>query len=407
MAIEYPIILAHNLLDGATLSSDAPIVPGHELERMRDGYRHTCWEAPNLDNQTIYIKSPSIIDNPDFVVDLSGWIVAGDGAISRNTDNPLEGNADMQANVNTADDGDNPFYIVNTRPIYLESTKKYTFTIQVGGGGANTDRLRIGFMKVDTLEEVEDNYTEFALTTYPEPKSAEHANWYPTTTGWYFVYIRILQPGTYYLNSIIVNRARGIDTVIIDAGHTLRFCHLNIDMYDVFPGGGSNYDGIISGDGPVLIFFDNPSGMPMRCRIQIGTNPGWNNMLPSIPIMCIGQRWTMPHHFSGDFDPHAEERNEEVSIGERGITQRFLKFNQRVFRADMKYLTAADYENVKDFFMDTENGLKPFYFAWKPTSDPTDILYMRLRGNREVPYYGGTLRNWSFEAEEVAGTRRI
>jgi hypothetical protein len=70
-------------------------------------------------------------------------------------------------------------------------------------------------------------------------------------------------------------------------------------------------------------------------------------------------------------------------------------------------MNSVDYENVKNFFADTDNGAKPFFFAWKPDSDPDDIICMRLKGARNVPYTGGVLRQWGFEAEEVVGYRKV
>ena len=84
-----------------------------------------------------------------------------------------------------------------------------------------------------------------------------------------------------------------------------------------------------------------------------------------------------------------------------------FKYNQRVIKTFMEHISPVEYGNLVQFFVDTENGLKPFFFAWRPEGDPVDVLPMRLRGARNAPYQGGVLRRWEFEAEEVVGVRAI
>ncbi len=78
-----------------------------------------------------------------------------------------------------------------------------------------------------------------------------------------------------------------------------------------------------------------------------------------------------------------------------------------MLRANFKPITPEDELDIDDFFIDTDNGLRPFFFTRYPTTYPRDILLLRLKNDRNVPFINAKLKQWNFQAEEVVGKRIV
>ena len=404
---EYPIILAHNVLDGAVLTGND--ITDHELERLRDGHRHTWWESPSTAAQTIVIKCANLLENGDFEIDASGWqeleAGGGAGAFTRNTTTPLEGVGDMQVVVTTADSNTLVYMVVAPgRPIFMRAGRTYRFSFQAISTLASR-QIWFGFVDEDFTENA-----AYRTSGVVDTAAGEYFfDYTPAADGVYHPYIRFRHVSTFNIDEMVCNEVRDVDTLIIDGGHTLRYASIAV-QYSVAglgAGGTVAYPTTFHyKDEPLYITFAGVKALHWKVIITITPNIT-GAPVAKVPAMYLGKRWTLPHHFSGSFDPHRNDRFDDEIKSDMGIMLRMHKYNQRMFSASMSHLSTTDYENVKHFFEDTLNGARPFFFIWQPTTDPTDAPFLRLKGSRDIPYQGGALRSWGFEAEEVVGQRKL
>lgn len=405
---EFPVILSHNVLDGGRLTGNS--VNGHQLERMRDGHRHTWWQAPGTSIQRIEIRAKNSVVNPDFEIDTSGWVFifvgGGAGTFARNTTDPLVGAADALLTVTTADASSDIVAVAQVDPIFMRANRTYRIMIRAIVQDVSQKNIRLGFLKEGLIEDAAFYSVVAAQTT----DSGHHVDITPTADGWFHPYIRALEPQTLQFDDVIAGEMREIDTLIIDRGHTLSLGSIDVDFRNNEKIGYSNVSNASfsqwTNKAPIYLTFDSEQALSWRVNITVFT-PYPLIEVAKVPVMYLGERWTLPHHFSGSFDPDREERFDDLTIGDRGVAQRSLKYNQRRFVASLAAIDATNYLDVEKFFEDTDNATKPFFFAWKPESNINDILYMRLNGSRIVPYQNGAQRLWNFDAEELAGARII
>lgn len=400
--------MSQNILDGAKLTGDE--ITGHEVERMRDGHRHTWWQAPGTGVQTIEIRAKNLITNSDFEIDLAGWMKyidgGGVGTFTRNTVAPIEGVADALITATTADDSTDILGALYFQPFFFRAGRTYRMMFRALQDGPGVKAIRFGFLKENLVEDADFYKAESANVT----DTGHYVDVTPTADGWFHPFIRCLVPMLLQVDEVVVNEVRENDTLVIDAGHSLVLATVDIDYRptETLPWVNVSSPSIEDwpNKAPVFITFTGVRALSWRVRfIVFIINPDID--VAKVPLMYIGKRWTLPHHFSGSFDPDQEDRFEDFTKGDRGVTQRSLKYNQRVFRASFSHINATHYLDVEKFFEDTDNGIKPFFFSWQPTTKPNDVLCMRLRRSREVPYRNGALRDWNFEAEELAGRREI
>lgn len=403
--IQTPIILAHNVLDGALLTGNE--TPGHELYRLCDGLRHTWWQAPSTAMQDIDVRVKNMILNSDFENDLRGWALFTSGGASgeflRNETSPISGRADAVMNAVDADDGEAVFMVFQYEPFFFKGGRTYRMMFRAKAQTA-TKQIRFGFLD-NTFVESENSYkSDFVY----QAGSGHYFDFTPASDGWYRVYVRLMESGTIQLDEVVVGEARSVNTLIIDRGHTLSMASIGV-FYRNHENGGWGVAKQVEtwlSPAPVFIEFEPVKALSWRIRIAVWT------ACPEIPpasaqILYLGERWTLPRNFSGAFDPHRIERIEEKYESDCGINIRRLKYAKGVFRATLSNLGDADYENVSRFFEDTNNGIKPFFFIFRPLDCPTDVQLMRLTSSCNVPYEGGARRSWSLEAEEVTGGRTI
>jgi len=399
---EYPIILAHNALDHSTISGNE--TAGHELDRIRDGHRHTWWQSPSTAMQEILVRAKSLISNWDFESGLQDWFLYTDGSegsVSQNTTNPLSGNADCKLEATTANNDDELVIFLNWKALLFRAGRTYRMMFRARAESENKT-LRAGFYLANYTE----NENFYKDQTILNQDFGYFVDVTPDADVWVCPYFRMIEAGTIYIDDVIVNEVRDVDTLIIDKGHTLQAAAVALLYRDVEFG---NYAWAFGNtrsysNGPIYIAFNPIRSLSWKIRIGVlAVNTGVP--VAKVPLLYFGERWTMPHNFSGSFDPHREDRFVDMVSSDRGIAQILHKYNQRVFAGSMSHLGDEDYENVKKFFEDTDNGAKPFFFSWKPQTAANDLLLLRLKGARDVPYQSGPLRSWKFDAEEVIGAR--
>lgn len=402
---EFPVILSHNVLDDALITGSD--IVGHELKRMRDGHRHTWWQAPGTGLQAIDIRPRNLADNSNFDIDLHGWVALGAGVATfeHNTTAPIVGDGDALLTATTADASANVVVATQIQPIFMAANTTYRIMIRALVQDAAPKNIRLGFLEEGLTEDA----AFYDVVQIQTTDNGHHVDITPTADAWFHPYIRAIEPQTLQFDDVVVGEVRDVDTLIIDAGHTLLLATISIRHRDnekiTYSVVGSPSSTQWTNNSPIYITFDPVKSLSWK--IQITAFPIPQIPVAKIPLMYLGKRWTLPHHFSGSFDPDQKERFDDMTIGDRGVAQRSLKYNQRKFVASLAAIDQTTNLDVQKFFDDTDNAAKPFFFIWKPETNLKDILCMRLETSKNVPYQNGAQRRWEFDALELAGRREI
>lgn len=407
---EKAIILAQNLLVNAELSANS--VLGHEVERMRDGFKHTWWEAPSTATQFIVLEKENLIINPDFEVDLPPWadfaFGAAAGTFTRNTSSPLFGGADGLMTVTTADNGSNIYGILNSKPLMMKTGKTYRIQFAAAVQDVSAKEIRFGFVDEDRLED-SSLYEESSVGT---SAVGLHADFVATKDQCAYPYIRTLEPQTLQIDEFNANEVRDVDTLIISAGHTMRQARISVERRDIPSAFGGGWITVLNlerwkSDLPVYMTFTPSKALSWRISILVDLIFPFTPVA-QIPILYLGKRWELNNmNFVSSYDPNQNDRQENRFIGEKGMQFDTLKFNQRKIKATLSPFLGSDYDDLRQFFKDTDNGIRPFFFIRYPDTDLADILYLRLRRGENAPFIQSAIRNWALDAEEIIGDRII
>lgn len=407
---EKAIILAQNLLNSAELSASS--IPGHEVERMRDGFKHTWWEAPSTATQFIVLEKENLVINPDFEVDLPPWadfaFGGGVGTFTRNTSSPLFGDADGLMTVTTADSGTDIYLILNGKPLEMKAGRTYRIQFAAMVQDASSKNIRFGFVDEDLAEDAALFDTQPVGTV----ATGLHADFVATKDQCVYPYVRALEPQTLQLDEFNANEVRDVDTLIIGAGHTMRQANITVERRDIpsaLPGGWITVLSLAKwkSDLPVYLTFTPSKALSWRVTILVDTLFPFTPVA-QIPILFLGKRWELDNmNFVSSYDPNQNNRQENRFVGEKGMQFDTLKFNQRVIKATLAPFVGSDYDDLRQFFEDTENGARPFFFIRFPVTDLADILYIRLRRGENAPFLSAGIRTWALDAEEIIGDRVI
>lgn len=407
---EKAIVLAQNLLDNAALTANS--IPAHEPERMRDGFKHTWWEAPATSIQDIVIEVENKIVNPDFEVDIVGWqdTVSGGGAgtFARNTTSPLFGDADGLATVTVANASTQVFLIFSFNMIFMEAGKTYRIQLAAKVDDASSKDIRLGFLAEDLTEDANLYDVKSIATT----SGGHHADFTALQDQWVFPYIRALEPMTLHIDEFGSNEARDADTLIISKGHTMKQATIEVQTKDIpvaFSGGWGTVFGPSkwNNDDPVYLTWTGARALSWRVRVTVFASYAFTPAA-QIPTMAIGKRWELNNvNFVSSYDPNESIRAENTFVSEKGIKYNTLKSNQRRIRATISPFIdrGPEHDKLREFFQDTENGFKPFFFVRFPQTELRDILYLRLKRGESIPFQSAGIRTWAMDAEEIVGDR--
>lgn len=407
---ETPIILAQNILFNSELSGNS--IPGHEVERLRDGYQHTWWEAPSTGVQDIILEVENKIINPDFEVDLVPWsdfaLGGGAGALTRNTVSPLFGDADALMTVTAADTGSQIYLISNFKPLDIIEGRTYRIQMAAKVQDASAKNIRFGFLNENFVQD-SDLYLDTSVAT---AAVGLHADFVAPFTQSVYPFVRAMEPQTLQLDEFNANEIRDIDTLIVSAGHTLRQASIQVFFRTIpaaFGGGWSIATPLTSwrSDLPVYIPFAGTKALSWRIRIQVFL---FSPFTPTaqVPILYLGQRWELDGlNFVSSYDDRQRTRFENRIVGEKGTEFNNLKYNQRIVKATLSPMIDTNYDDLIRFFEDTENGSRPFFYIRQPVSQLNDILYLRQRKGELAPFQTAGVRTWALDAQEIVGERII
>ena len=404
---ETPVILSHNVLKDAVITGDCR--DGFPPYRVADGLKWTWWEGVSSAPQYIYVKAANMLQNGDFELNVNSWALvpmgSAEGTFSRNTVDPLSGVADGYIDADVADDGENSLRVatLNTYRLKANRTYRFSFAAKVTFFAV----MRFGFLRADLS--AEEFFTDSTINTWA---NEYYLDFTPSADGEYRVFWRPLEPGDFKVDDAHLCEVRDVDTVVIDRGHTLQAYMFTVQKAESAfsnPWWLNWHVGlVIVSNGP---YYYQPPSSTRGVQWKIAIQPF--SLLPGLPppqitLMWIGKQWTLPRNFSGLVDPDARKITSHVITGERGIEARTQQSSLRVFNGVLRNITPAEYMGVELFMEDTDQGTLPFAFLWRPASAPEDLLVMRLdKEERLVPYRGGYLRDWQFNAVELAGERKL
>ncbi|HEY5595298.1 MAG TPA: hypothetical protein VIL61_09125 [Nitrospiria bacterium] len=135
-------------------------------------------------------------------------------------------------------------------------------------------------------------------------------------------------------------------------------------------------------------------------RLELGSS----SVLHKINQVWFGQGWSLERNPAGSFDPDAERIEFTDFETESGVMVRFLRFRKRTIEMTFPIIQSAMYDNIKILFSDFSIFGGFLWFVWRPTTAPTDILYMIHKiDKRQFDYPGGVHRTGRFIFEEVLG----
>ena len=404
---ETPVILSHNVLKDAVITGDCR--DGYPPYRIADGLRWTWWEGVSPAAQEILVKVPNMLQNCDFELNLNGWVFyatgSASGSFSRNTVDPIEGVADGYLDTDSADSGNNAARVVSMSTYHLKANRTYRFSF--AAKAVHVALMRFGFMTATLLEEV--SYTDTSINDWP---SEYYWDFTPLADGDYRVFWRPLQPSDFKVDDAHLCEVREVDTLVIDRGHTLQTYAINVKKADTTYYNPYYSDWLLG----EVILSNNPYyykvSFPERAvqwKIVVQPFAPFPGLPPpQINLIWIGRQWALPRNFSGLVDPHASKTTSHVVTGERGIEARTQQSSLRVFNGVLRNITPAEYREIEMFMEDTDDGTLPFAFLWRPISAQDDLKVMRLdKEERLAPYRGGYLRDWEFNAVELAGERKL
>ena len=408
--LETPIILAQNILFNSELSANS--VFSHEIERLRDGYQHTWWQAPSTGLQDIVLEAENKIINPDFEVNTSPWTelaAGGAGTFARNTVSPLFGDADALLTVVTANPTSQLYLIYNLKSLDMIEGRTYRIQFAAKVQDASSKTIRFGFLTEGFIQDPDLYLDNASVST---SAIGLHADFVAPKTQSVYPFIRALESQTLQLDEFNANEVRDIDTLMVSGGHTMRLGTFQVQNRAIpaaFGGGWANVTTPIlwKNDHPVYIPFTGSKALSWRLRITVWLfSP--HTPVAQIPILYLGKRWELDDiNFVSSYDDQQRNRFENRIVGEKGTEFNNLKYNQRVVKATLSPIVDAGYDNLDRFFEDTVNGSRPFFYIRQPISQLDDILYIRMRRGENVPFQTAGIRTWALDAEEIAGERII
>jgi len=412
MAGEDRTILAHNVIFDAEVSSDSA-EEHHEAWRVTDGLPFTWWEPSSAASHYLIVKAQNMAINGDFESNVSGWFVyksgSGDGTFTYEPSTVIDGNGSGKFTATTANDSSDVCAVVSYKIFKLKANRTYRLSFAAKQTGSET--LRFGFMGSDFSED-SNNYS---TATPGASVGAYYKEITPTSDGEYRIYFRALGADTFYIDDVHLFQCRETDTLVIGKGHRCANFTVKVQTQESIYDTGS-WDTWLS---ETSINTYQPLMLSSSASAAIKKSPMFKIIIApqssvsglsaqQVPILYIGKKWTLgisEIKFTSNFDPDAEETMISETIGDRGVSVRVKKANRRYFKSTIMPITDTEYENVKMFFEDTENGLRPFFFIYNSAAD---ILYMKLRNTKRVaPLIRRGVRQMDLDMMEIVGGREL
>lgn len=396
MAQETPVILSHNILEGAEMSGAASVV-GNDLYKLSDHLRHTYFKATTTAEIEIIIRAATLTENSSMETNITDWSLdvesGGSATFAHNTTTPINGVGDGKVVNSVAA----KWATVYSDKIFLLKGGR-TYRIMGKCKPSTTIQARIGWSQGDlTILSSADKSVGGTL-------GVNHV-YTPSVDTFARVFVAVADAATVQWDDIIMAEARTIDTIIIDKGHNLQDSQVEVM---------SRVEEMVTWNVTNLAYANNytqgvyykaltTSGDAINWRIRVRL--GADNY--EIPSIHLGKKWTLTRPFTEPFDNDSADIffTETTSID--GISKRELNYNARQIQAQFNFIAASDYADIQKFYEDVKNGEIPFWILPRPTTQPLDALLMKMKGKeRRAPEGPNIFRSWGFTAQEITGARR-
>ncbi len=407
MLVEYPIILSHNINrlgdhneggDTSVWTSEATNKPS---SRTKDDLRYTFWEATSAADQDLFIRTPNFINNPGFENNASDWTLSTSGTatvtLSRVLTDALEG--DACAEVDTTVYSSGTIKIKNDQGFTLKEDKTYQFTasIKTDDGTNDTFTLRI----LDNAGATLASDTITLVTTAYKSVTVE----YTATANKRDVRVEIEFPQrvvTSFVDATWFGEIRENDYILFDQGHNLIDATVTVQSRDnPLDSYSTVTSNTVTTQCPYYQEFTGTKAIDWR--IQLTNLP----RTPEIPQIFLGKKFQLTHSPVA-FDPTQEKATSKLVTSEAGIVREYHNFSQRILNANFTNISPE--EEFPDFFewwLDIGRGRYPFWWIWKPTTDPNDIFFYRLSDKTFQFPFDKHIRSGSITAEEVLGATLV
>jgi hypothetical protein len=411
---EVPVILAHDIFKNCSIESSAED-SDHPARYAVDGMPFSWWKGTSTANHHLTAVMANMVDNPGWEINVDGWGLvesgSGAGTYTRNTTTPIQGDGDGKLVVTTANDSSNIVMLTSYKIYRLKADRTYRLSFAAKSADASKN-LRFGFCS-PAFAENSDYYDFLACGTTIQD---DHIDYTPSADGDYRIYFRALTTTTFYIDCVHLAEMPDMDTVIFFKGHTLQNYKYRITKWNSIYDDETaltwiNWTNIFTRDAVYDPNGNTSAGYKTGPRWRIEVQPvysGADVAYPSIPMMMLGKKWTLPRNFSGNFDPFGVTNKTKVNIGDKGVESIVKQYSQGVFDGTLGNINPTDYTDIEKFMDYTDDGMRYFGFVWRPTTDDHDVRLMRLaKSSRNVPYRGGYIREWPFNAVELTGNRKV
>src|SRR3990172_1936868 len=192
---------------------------------------------------------------------------------------------------------------------------------------------------------------------------------------------------------------RLVDTLIIDTGHNLLAAGASI-TFQRSTNGSSWTDLVASVAATAGIIVKRFTAAPYayyRLHITGAT------VIPELIQLWAGASFSLTRAPKVPFDPDMAETEIIKTVTEGGVPQHSKKYTRRKISADWSFIETAFYTNFSQWWTDTGQGSRPFWWILEPDTDPTDAQFMILDNPVFAFPSQGSFRTGDFDAVEVLG----
>lgn len=403
MAVEYPVILSHTIVRLGDLNEGDPDdtawtseTVNRESILVQDDLRYTSWLATSAADQDLFFRTPNWINNSGFENSVADWVLTASDATStlqQVLTDQLEG--DAAAEVDTTVYGSGTVELKNSQSFSLKEDRIYQFSAsaKTDDGTNDTFTLRI----LDSAGGTLASGTIINVTTTYKSATVE----FIATADFDDVRVQVDCPErvvTSFLDAMWFGEIRENDYLLLDQGHNLIDASVAIQHRANPSASWTTLEtNTVATQSVYYETFTGTKAIDWRLRLTSLLEA------PEIPQIFLGKRWTLTHSPVG-FDPTNAKSTAKETTSEAGIERDYHNFTQRVLNANFQNLGPED--DFPDWFiwwLDIGRGRYPFWWIWKPTTEPNVIFFHRLSNKvLEFPFDKHS-RSGTIAAREVLG----
>lgn len=406
MAVEYPVILSHTINrlgdhnEGGNNSAWTSETVGFPSTNTQDDLRYTTWLATSAGTQNLFIRTPNWINNSGFEDTAADWVLTLDASTAtfqRVLSNALEG--DSAGQVDTTVYGSGTIELKNNQSFSLKEGRIYQFSASAKTDDNTNDTftLRILDSSGSTLASgtITNVQTVYKSATVEYTADADYDD----------VRVQLDFPErvvTSYVDVMWFGEIRENDYLLIDQGHNLIDTSVAIQHRANPTASWTTLEtNTVTTQGVYYETFTGTKAIDWRLQLTSLSEA------PEIPQIFLGKRWTLTHSPVG-FDPTNAEATAKVTTSEAGIERDYHNFTQRILNANFQNLSPeVDFPDWFIWWIDIGRGRYPFWWIWKPITEPNKIFFHRLSAKNFKFPFDKHSRSGTIAAKEVLGVKVV